>query len=330
MAPPQCWTIWAADPHSSYSSVGSKTKCSTFRLIYFSVQKKKKNKTNKNQHLLWQPAVIIQPAILDCYIHLPHAIAIIMQDYYSCCNDIRPLCSWGLREHCVKTSLHWPTFLMTENLSRVTHWWTNAYQKVALVRVLRLLAALQEESGELQGISLGLAVRGPHQLKPVPPPPARKQSRSGGGAQGQPLTQSTWQDHGNRLESQDRMSVPCWSRRRPMARHRHGCSKTQATKGVSLSLKAASKKQCEEPPLRLLNWDFQGEPLLRLIFLSRLPATSALGWPWAQALKAPGLWQVSQAAFQHFYAMSALPLHKALLILFLCTLLSLFTFLLYL
>lgn len=58
------------------------------------------------------------------YIHLPYAImAITMQDDNIYCNDIRPLCSWGLREHCIRTSLHWHMFLMIKNLSRVTHWW---------------------------------------------------------------------------------------------------------------------------------------------------------------------------------------------------------------
>lgn len=114
MVSPWCWTIWAADPHSSTTALVPK--CPTFRLMYFSIK--------KSQHLLWQPAVIVQPAILDCYIYLPHAIiAIIMQDDDIYCNDIRPLCSWGLREHCIRTSLHWHMFLMIENLSRVTHWW---------------------------------------------------------------------------------------------------------------------------------------------------------------------------------------------------------------
>lgn len=250
-----------------------------------------------------------------------------MQDYYSCCNDIRPLCSWGLREQCVKTSLHWHTFLMIENLSRVTHWWTTTKSSSCPGAETAGCSARGEPWAA--GDFLGAGSAGSSPVKACPTTPSQEAEQIWGGAQGQPLTRSIWQVHGNRLESQDHRSVPCWSRRRPMARHRHGCSKAQAIKGVSLSLKAASKKQCEEPPLRLLNWYFQGEPLLRLIFLSRLPATSALGWPWAQALKAPGLWQVSQAAFQHFYAMSALPLYKALLILFLCTLLSLFTFLLY-
>lgn len=62
--------------------------------------------------------------ILGCYIYLPLAIiAFIMQGDDVCCNDIKPSCSWGLREHCIKTPLYWHMVFMIENLSGVTQWW---------------------------------------------------------------------------------------------------------------------------------------------------------------------------------------------------------------